>query len=89
MYRSDQYWILSASTLHHDGKEHRVDFNLESLKIGQSVGCMVNKQGELKYFVDGVDMGVAWTGMPTNRPLWGFADIYGLARKIQSEFQFG
>jgi len=66
-----------------------VDFNLESLRIGQSVGCMVNKSGELKYFVDGADMGVAWTNVPTDKPLWGFADIYGLARKIQSEFQFG
>ena len=66
-----------------------MDFNLESLKVGQSVGCCVNKEGELRYFINGVDQGVAWTGLPTDKPMWGFADIYGLARKIKSEFLFG
>ena len=89
LYRSTEYWILSASTLHHNGQEKRVDFNLESLRVGQSVGCMVNKDGELRYFINGVDQGVAWTGLPTEKPMWGFADIYGLARKIKSEFLFG
>lgn len=83
------YWILSASTLHHNGQEKRVDFNLESLKAGQTVGCCVNREGELRYFINGMDQGVAWTGLPTDRPMWGFADIYGLARKIKSEFLFG
>ena len=89
LYRSVDYWILSASTLHHNGQEKRVDFNLESLKVGQSVGCSINKEGELRYFINGVDQGVAWTGLPTDKPVWGFADIYGLARKIKSEFLFG
>lgn len=88
LYRSVDYWILSASTLHHNGQEKRVDFNLESLKAGQTVGCCVNREGELRYFINGMDQGVAWTGLPTDRPMWGFADIYGLARKIKSEFLF-
>ena len=66
-----------------------MDFNLESLKAGQTVGCMINKAGELRYFINGVDQGVTWTDMPTDKPMWGFADIYGLARKIKSEFLFG
>ena len=66
-----------------------MDFNLESLRVGQSIGCLVNKEGELRYFVDGKDQGVGWTGLPTDKPLWGFADIYGLARKIKSEFLCG
>lgn len=86
LYRSEDYWILSASTVHHNGQEKRVDFNLESLRVGQSIGCLVNKEGELRYFVDGKDQGIGWTGLPTDKPLWGFADIYGLARKIKSEF---
>lgn len=89
LYRSSDYWILSASTLHHNGWEKKVDFNLENLKVGQSLGCAINKAGELRYFINGVDQGVAWTGLPTDKPMWGFADIYGLARKIQSEFLFG
>ena len=89
MYRSSNYWILSASTVHSSGQERKLDFNLESLRVGQTIGCCVNKDGELRYFVDGVDQGVGWTGLPTDKPFWGFADIYGLARKIKSEFVFG
>ncbi len=67
-----------------------MDFNLESLRVGQAISCCVNKEGELKYHVDGKDPGyLGWTGLPTDRPLWGFADIYGLARKIKSEFLCG
>lgn len=89
LYRSTNYWILSASTVHSSGQERKLDFNLESLSVGQSVGCNVNKDGELRYYIDGVDQGIGWTGVPTDKPLWGFADIYGLARKIRSEFVFG
>ncbi len=66
-----------------------MDFNLESLRVGQTVSCCVNKQGELRYYIDGQDQGLGWSGVPTDKPLWGFADIYGLARKIKSEFLCG
>lgn len=89
MYRSSNYWILSASTVHSSGQERRVDFNLESLRVGQSVACSINKDGELHYYIDDDDKGVGWTGLPLDKPIWGFADIYGLARKIKSEFVFG
>lgn len=89
LYRSVDYWILSASTIHHNGQENRVPFNLESVGVGQSIGCQVNRDGELRYFLNGVDQGVAWKGLPTDKLMWGFADIYGLARKIKSEFLFG
>ena len=89
LYRSPDYWILSASTVHSNGQERKVDFNLESMRVGQTVGCSVNKEGELHYFLDGEDRGIGWTGLPTDKPMWGFADIYGLARKIKSSFIFG
>lgn len=89
LYRSPDYWILSASTVHSSSQERKVDFNLESLRVGQSVGCTVTHEGELHYFIDGENKGVGWTGLPTDKTFWGFADIYGLARKIKSEFQFG
>ena len=65
-----------------------MNFNLDDLKVGQSVGCCVTRNGELRYFIDGVDQGIVWTDLPTNRPLWGVADIDGLAIKIKSEFFF-
>ena len=64
-----------------------MNFNLDNLKVGQSVGCCVTRW-ELRYFIDGVDQGIAWTGLPTNRPLWGVVDIH-YTTKIKSEFFFG
>ena len=65
-----------------------MNFDLDYLKVGQSVGCCVTRNGELRYFINGVDQGIVWTGLPTNRPLWGVADIDYLV-KIKSEFFFG
>ena len=77
--------------MYHNGKtkDSEVNFNLENLKVGQSVGCCVTRNGELRYFIDGVDQGIACIDLPTNRPLWGVAEIDGLAQKIESEFFFG
>ena len=77
-------WILSFN-----GERRKVNFHLDKLKVGQSVGCCVTRNGGLRYFIDGVDQGIAWTGLPTNRPMWGIADIYGHSIKIKSEFFFG
>ena len=65
-----------------------MNFNLDKLKAGQSVGCCVTRNGELRYFIDGVDQGIVWTDLPINRPMWGIADLHGIT-KIKSEFFFG
>lgn len=56
------------------------------LEVGQSLGCVVNENGSLYYFVDGKDHGLACTGLPTDQPLWGFVGIYGKAKKIKSDY---
>ena len=73
-------------TWRHNGERRNVNFNLANLKVGQSVGCYVFN-GELRYFIDDVDKGIAWTGLPTKRPMWGVADTQGF--KIKSNFFFG
>ena len=88
-YNNEKYWILSASTVHHKGGERKLDFSIEELKIGDSVGCCVTKTGDLQYYVNGVMKGIGWDGLPTDQLLWGFADLYGLTRKVKSEFVFG
>ena len=77
--------------MYHNGKtkDSEVNFNLENLKVGQSVGCCVTKNGELRYFIDSVDKNIVWTGLPTNRPMWGVTNICGSITEIKSEFFFG
>ena len=88
LHSHQNYWFL-----HPDGRVHHGTFQCQyplyierSLEVGQSVGCVVNENGELHFFLDGKDKGVACTGLPTDQPLWGFVDISAKAEKIKSEF---
>ena len=75
--------------MHHNKQSKKVDFNLGFLEVEQSIGCCVTREGELSYFIDGVDKGIVWTALPTNRPMWGVVDFYGLKKAVKSEFFFG
>ena len=77
------YWILDSNTVYHNGERRQLKVNLFSLGEGQTVGCMVSREGELHVYIDGVDMGIVWTGLPTHKPFWGVADVYGRTKKIQ------
>ena len=82
-------WFWCGTDLKHNGEARKVHFDLNDLKVGQSVGCCVTRNGELRYFIDGVDQNIAWTGLPTNRPLWGVAHVENGRALIKSEFFFG
>ena len=50
---SRNYWILSASTVYHQGREKKVQFNAWDLKVGDTIGCCIHKDGTLHYYVNG------------------------------------
>ena len=77
------YWILDCNTVYHNDEKRELIVNLESLRGGQTVGCMVSRDGELHVYIDGVDDGIVWPGLPTHKPFWGVADVYGCTNKIQ------
>ena len=77
------YWIQFSNVVHHNGEKRKLEVDLESLREGQTVGCMVSREGELHVYIDGVDNGIVWTGLPTHKPFWGVADVYGRTKKIQ------
>ena len=77
------YWILRCSTVYHNGEQGGLKVNLNSLREGQTVGCMVSREGELNVYIDGVDKGIVWTGLPTHKPFWGVADVIGRTKMIQ------
>ena len=77
------YWILDYNSVYHNGTKREYEVNLRSLRMGQTVGCMVSREGELHVYIDGVDNGIVWTGLPTHKPLWGMADVFGCTKKIQ------
>ena len=77
------YWILIGSSIYHNDQKRDLKVNLKSLRVGQTVGCMVSREGELHVYIDGVDKSVVWTGLPTHKPFWGWADVSASTKKIQ------
>ena len=77
---SDQYWRVvirsSSCTAHHKGQGQRrvLQWDLNR-SPGNTFGVAVSEKGELHLYHNGRDVGVAWEGLPTDKPLWGFVDL--------------
>ncbi|KAK4880128.1 hypothetical protein RN001_008274 [Aquatica leii] len=56
------------------------DFNLDELNEGDRVGMMRKPNGDLHYFINGSDQGVAAQRVPTGT--WGVIDLYGMTIKV-------
>ena len=91
MYPQSQrrYWYLVGNEIHHNGQNKIVSIDLDDLHVGQSVGLLVTGDGDLYLFVDGKHREMVWSGLPTNQPLWGAADVYGDLAKIKADILCG
>ncbi|CAG9771302.1 unnamed protein product [Ceutorhynchus assimilis] len=56
------------------------DFNLDELSEGDRVGMMRKPDGNLHYFINGSDQGVAAQRVPST--VWGVIDLYGMTIKV-------
>lgn len=56
------------------------EFNLDELREGDRIGMMRKSNGNLHYFINGLDQGVAATKVPTC--IWGVVDLYGMTVKV-------
>lgn len=56
------------------------DFNLDELNEGDRVGMMRKPNGDLHYFINGSDQGVAAQRVPCST--WGVIDLYGMTIKV-------
>ncbi|XP_050504188.1 neuralized-like protein 4 [Diabrotica virgifera virgifera] len=56
------------------------DFNLDELTEGDRVGMMRKPDGNLHYFINGLDQGVAAQRVPST--VWGVIDLYGMTIKV-------
>ena len=60
------YWILSGSDIHCEESSPDSDYplDLDAVAEGLKVGLKVTLDGNLHFFVNGVDMGIAASGLP-------------------------
>ena len=77
---SDQHWFVgigsSICTAHHKGQDRELQWVLDD-SPGNTFGVAVSEKGELHLYHNGRDMGVAWEGLPTDKPLWGVVVLQG------------
>ena len=84
-----RYWRLSANKKRHNGREKAISIDMNNLRVGQSVGLLVTRDGDLHLFVDGKHREMVWSGLPTDQPLWGLADVNGKCAKIKADMLCG
>ena len=90
LYESKNYWLLSATTVHHQGKRKELKLNVKELTVGDTIGCSIHEDGTLQYYVNGKDRGVGWDEkLPVNQAVYGIVDVWGRVTKIRSLFHYG
>jgi len=89
MYYQSQkcYWLLHFDQINHNGQKKNV--SIWDLQVRQSVGLLVSRDGDLHLFVDGKHREMVWSGLPTDQPLWGVAEVYGKCTKIKADILCG
>ncbi|KAK9500080.1 hypothetical protein O3M35_001416 [Rhynocoris fuscipes] len=56
------------------------EFNLDRLTVGDRIGMMRKSSGDLHYFINGLDQGVAASRVP--QVVWAVVDLYGMTVKV-------
>ncbi|KAM6949638.1 neuralized-like protein 4 isoform 1-T1 [Aplochiton taeniatus] len=72
-------WMLSGTAIMQDGNTMRNNYgcDLDSLTTGSRIGMMRSASGDLHYYINGVDQGVACTGLPPCKEVYAVIDLYG------------
>uniref|UniRef100_A0A3Q3X395 Neuralized-like protein 4 n=1 Tax=Mola mola TaxID=94237 RepID=A0A3Q3X395_MOLML len=70
-------WMLSGTAIMQDGNTMRNNYgcDLDSLTTGSRIGMMRSASGDLHYYINGVDQGVACAGLPPE--VYAVIDLYG------------
>ena len=87
-FSKSDYWMLRNNQAYNSDSGVMLNFNINSLSVGQSVGLSVTPNGKLSFYVDGKFNNIVWRGLPTGMKYWGVADVYGSVLSIKSSFKF-
>ncbi|XP_076270318.1 neuralized E3 ubiquitin protein ligase 4 isoform X2 [Rhynchophorus ferrugineus] len=72
-------WMMTGSGIMHNGTiiQEQYGVNLDRLQVGDRVGLVRKENGQLHFFVNGVDQGSAANNVPEK--VYGVVDLYGQA----------
>lgn len=69
---------------------HSLDFKTHDLKVGQSLGILLTKGGDLHWFVDNNWRGsVHLDDYKLDKPLWGVAGVVAQCKMVKAEICTG
>lgn len=78
--------MLSGTRVHNGEIEKEYTFSIHSLKINDLIGVQVTCEGNLNYFVNGVNQGTAMSGIPCKKEVFGVFDVYGRTKQVSLKY---
>ena len=84
---SERYWYVMLEkgecAAYHNKQKKVLPWDMDD-SAGNTFGCCVSGTGELHLHHNEKDVGVAWEGLPTDQPLWGFVILRGY--KVEANY---
>ena len=80
------YWMLSGTRIHNGEMEKEYSFSIHTLKNNDLIGVQVTYDGNLNYFVNGVNQGTAMSGIPSKKEIFGVFDVYGRTKQVSIKY---
>ena len=84
----EKYWILSGDHVHRGKMEKIYSLNMHTLNVYDRVAVQVRSNGDLHFYQNGFDKGIAMSDMPVKKDLFAVFDIYGRTKLVSLE-RFG
>ncbi len=78
----DNYWILSGSHIHNGTKEKAYHLNLHELNVYDTVAVQVRPNGDLHFYENGFDKGIAMKNIPADKEIFAVFDLYGRTKQV-------
>ncbi len=82
----DTYWILSGAHVHNGRKEKIYKLNLHTLDVYDRIAVQVKPNGDLHFFENGFDMGIAMSNIPADKELFAVFDLYGRTKQVSWDY---
>ena len=83
---NEDYWILSGDHVHRGKEEFAYSLNMHTLNVYDKVAVQVRSNGELHFYENGFDKGIAMANMPVKKDLFAVFDIYGRTKQVSWEY---
>ncbi|XP_065051659.1 neuralized-like protein 4 [Rhopilema esculentum] len=83
----ENYWVLSGQSVHNGKKEFEYNkLNMYSLRVYDRVAVQVKSNGDLHFYENGFDRGIAMRDMPIQKELFAVFDLYGQTKQVSWDY---